>query len=101
MLVSLFSDPKFATGSSIMLNSGTLVYQPGVVTAALAGSDQITYTVSDAITGAVTQKTQTVTLSAGSPPIVTLAVNPADRVQHHHGSARHRGPRRWAATRCR
>ncbi len=74
--VTLTSDADFATGSKLVLNNGSLVYTPGLVTAAKAGSDVIKYTVTDTITGAVTTETQTVTLSNGPGPIVTLAAAP-------------------------
>ena len=61
--VTLTSDADFATGSTVALNNGTLVYRPGLITAADVGSDTISYTVTDATTSAVTTETQAVTLS--------------------------------------
>ena len=61
--VTLISDADFATGSTVALNNGTLVYRPGLITAADVGSDTISYTVTDATTSAVTTETQAVTLS--------------------------------------
>ena len=60
-----------------MLNNGTLVYTPGLITAGLAKSDSLSYVVTDTVTGAVTSETQTVTLSNGPTPIVTLATSPS------------------------
>ena len=78
--VTLTSDADFATGSSLTLTAGQLVYTPGLVNAAKVGPDAISYTVTDLRTGAVTTETQIVTLSNGPPPIVTLATAPtADR----------------------
>jgi hypothetical protein len=75
--VMLTSDADFATGSRVVLNNGTLVYTPGVVTASLAGPDTLTYTVTDTVTQSVTTETQTVTLSNGPNPVVTPANSPA------------------------
>ena len=76
--VTLTSDNDFAPGSStIALTGGSLVYTPGLVTAAKAGSDVIKYTVTDTTTGASVNETQTVTLSNGPAPIVTLATAPS------------------------
>jgi uncharacterized repeat protein (TIGR03803 family) len=69
--VTLISDADFATGSTLVLNNGTLLYTPGqLITAANAGSDTISYTVTDTVTGAVTERTQTVAL--GSADFTTL-----------------------------
>ena len=70
---TLTSDADFGTGSSIAITTGNLIYTPGVVTAAKAGSDVINYVVTDTTTGASVNETQTVTLSNGPPPVITLA----------------------------
>ncbi len=75
--VTLTSDADFASGSKLVLNNGTLVYTPGLVTAALAGPDTVTYTVTDTATGTATKETQTVTLGNGPAPVVTLAASPS------------------------
>ena len=74
--VTLNSDADFAAGSKLALNNGTLLYTPGLVTAALVGADTIDYSVTDTVTGAVTSEMQTVTLSNGPPPVVTLVPSP-------------------------
>jgi hypothetical protein len=74
--VRLTSDADFATGSSLTLTAGQLVYTPGLVNAAKVGPDAISYTVTDLRTGAVTSETQIVTLSNGPSPIVTRATAP-------------------------
>eukprot|EP01037_Dinobryon_pediforme_P008913 gene8913-9001_t len=76
LAVTLTSDSKFTSGSSIALVNGTLVYTPGLVTAAKAGADVIHYNVTDTVTGAVTAETQTVTLGNGPAPVVTLSATP-------------------------
>jgi len=63
--VTLISDADFATGSTLALTNGSLVYTPGLITTAKAGSDTLKYTVTDTVTGAMATETQTVTL--GSP----------------------------------
>ena len=63
--VALTSDADFTTGSTLVLNNGTLIYAPGMITAANAGTDTISYTVTDTVTGATTTETQQVTLSDG------------------------------------
>ena len=60
--VALTSDADFAAISTLVLNNGTLLYTPGLITN--AGTDTITYTVTDTVTGAVTNETQNVTLLA-------------------------------------
>ena len=75
--IALVSDQKFATGSSVSLVGGNVVYTPGgVITAALAGSDTITYTVTDTLTGAATTQTEVVKL-VDPTPTVTLATAPS------------------------
>ena len=71
--VTLTADAAFSSGSSITLSGGNLIYTPGLVTAAKAGSDVISYTVTDLVTGAVTLETQTITLGSGPAPAVTVA----------------------------
>src|ERR1700733_14493653 len=66
--VALISDADFASGSKLALANGSLVYTPGLITAAKAGSDTLKYTVTDTVTGAATTETQTVTLSAPITP---------------------------------
>ena len=61
--VSLTSDHVFASGSSVSLVNGTLLYTPGLVTHADVGVDSITYTVTDDVTGAMTTQTETIRLS--------------------------------------
>jgi hypothetical protein len=83
LTVTLTSDAAFATGSSITLSNGNLIYTPGLVTTANAGADVIRYTVTDTVSGAVTSETQTVTLSNGPAPSVLLAASPtADNLTH-------------------
>ena len=64
--VALIADADFATGSTLVLNDGTLLYTPGVITTANAGPDIISYSVTDTVTGAVTTEMQTVTLGTFS-----------------------------------
>ncbi|MEJ1978599.1 MAG: hypothetical protein WDN49_23270 [Acetobacteraceae bacterium] len=69
--VTLLSDATFATGSTLTITgdpytSHTLVYTPGAITDANAGTDILTYAVTDDVTGAVTTETQAVQLSAVS-----------------------------------
>jgi hypothetical protein len=66
--VTLNSDTDFATGSTLVLNNGTLVYTPGTVSVTNAGTDTLTYTVTDTATGAATSETQTVKLFALAQP---------------------------------
>ena len=75
--MTLLSDADFASGSKLVLTNGTLVYTPGLVTQNTAVSDKLGYTVTDTVTGAITKVTQTVTLSDGPPPLVTLALAPS------------------------
>ena len=75
--VALMSDPDFATGSTLTLSNGTLIYTPGLITAGLVGTDTISYAVTDTVTGGVTTETQAVTLSNGPAPLVTLAASPS------------------------
>ncbi|WP_158743639.1 carbohydrate-binding domain-containing protein [Acidisphaera sp. L21] len=75
--VTLTSDADFSTGSSIVITGGKLIYTPGVVTAAKAGSDVIKYVVTDTTTGASVNETQTVTLGNGPAPTVILATSPS------------------------
>ena len=75
--VALTSDPDFATGSTLTLSNGTLIYTPGLITAGLVGTDTISYAVTDTVTGEVTTETQAVTLSNGPAPLVTLAASPS------------------------
>jgi hypothetical protein len=75
--VALTSDADFASGSTLVLNNGTLVYTPGLVTAAKAGIDTLAYSVTDTVTGAVTAETQTVTLNSDPAPTVsTVTASP-------------------------
>ncbi len=79
--VTLTADADYVTGSSLSLVDGRLVYTPGLVTIAQVGADVIHYTVTDTVTGATTLETQTVTLSNGPAPVVTLAADPtADKL---------------------
>ncbi len=77
LTVTLSSDADFASGSKLALTNGSLVYTPGLVTAQLAGQDTLKYIVTDTVTGTATSETQTVTLSNGPAPVVTLAAAPA------------------------
>jgi hypothetical protein len=63
LTVSLTSDATFASGSAIALIDGVLIYTPGLITAALAGADTISYVVTDDSTGTQTAQTQSVALS--------------------------------------
>ena len=74
--VTLAKDSEFASGSTLVLNQGSVVYTPGLITAAEVGPDTLYYAVTDTVTGATTFETQTVTLSNGPPPVVTLATTP-------------------------
>ena len=77
LTVTLTSDADFANGSSLVLSNGSLVYTPGLVTAAEVGSDTLAYTITDTVTGAVTTEAQAVTLGAGPAPVVTFASKPS------------------------
>ena len=55
LTVTLTSDADFANGSNLVLNNGSLVYTPGLVTAATVGSDTLHYTVRDTTNGSTTQ----------------------------------------------
>ena len=81
LTVTLTSDADFATGSSVTLSNGNLIYMPGTITAAKAGSDTLKYTVTDTVTGAVTHETQNVTLVAGAPTVVLAASPTANNAQ--------------------
>ena len=70
--VKLVSDSDFASASMLALVNGTLDYTAGLITAANAGSDLITYTVTDANNGASIQEQQTITL-AYNPITAALA----------------------------
>jgi len=83
--VTLTSDADFATGSTLVLNNGTLLYTPGPITGAFVGTDAISYTVTDTLTGAATTESQNVTLTAsatgdpsdtGSPTVVSVTASP-------------------------
>ena len=62
--VQLTSDADYSTGSSVSLVNGNVVYTPGNI--AGAASDTISYTVTDEVTGTVTNETQTVSLNPAS-----------------------------------
>ncbi len=66
--VQLTSDADYSTGSSVSLVNGNLLYTPGTVTN--SGSDTISYTVTDTVTGAVTSETQTVAINPTSLTIL-------------------------------
>jgi hypothetical protein len=42
-------DADLAAGSTLMLNNGTLLYTPGLITVAKAGPDTIKYSVTDTV----------------------------------------------------
>nr|WP_321983147.1 carbohydrate-binding domain-containing protein [uncultured Lichenicoccus sp.] len=67
LAVSLTSDALIASGSSIALDNGQIVYTPGSYSPADAGADTIAYSVRDASSAAVTDETQSVFLSAPAP----------------------------------
>jgi len=79
--VSLVSDAAFSSGSSVSLGTsgiaGTnIVYTPGVVTTANAGTTTVAYAVRDTVTGTVTTKTTTVALSNAPAPMLGLVPQP-------------------------
>ena len=62
--VQLMSDAMIPSGSSISLQGRLLSFTPGLFNSAAAGSDAITYTVTDTVTGFVNTESQVVTLVA-------------------------------------
>ncbi len=77
LAVAFVSDSK-GIGGSVSLSTGILTGQninftPGLVTAAKAGADLVTYKVIDTVTGAVTTETQSVMLSDGPAPTIVGA----------------------------
>ena len=72
--VALTTDSAFATGSSIALGAGgTILYSPGIITAANVGVDTVSYLVTDTVTGGATKGSAKVTLSNGPSPIIIQA----------------------------
>ena len=93
--VALTSDADFATGSKLVLTNGSLVYTPGLITTAKAGTDTLKYSVIDTVNGAVTTETQTVTLTPPKAPAVTLAAKISRGLQHRNRHPGHRDARIW------
>jgi lysophospholipase L1-like esterase len=75
LTVRLVSDADFKTGSALALANGSLIYTPGTITAANAGTDTISYIVTDSTNGLTTTETQKVTLVAPAivKPTITIA----------------------------
>ena len=79
MMVTLNSDADFATGSSVQIVNGQVVYTAGSQAAVTLNThhnaiDTITYTVTDMLTGESAQATNIFTLTA--PAGITLTGNP-------------------------
>jgi hypothetical protein len=72
----LVSDAAFASGSTLALVGGNLVYTPGPISYGPTGADRVAYTVTDSVTGAVTSETQTVLLSTGAPGPTAASTGP-------------------------
>jgi hypothetical protein len=93
LTIALMHDPAFPTGSTVRLDAqGNILYRPGPIGSAQAGTDLVQYAVTDAATHETVSATQSVTLIGRDPlfdAAYYLAHNPdvaaagADPLQHY------------------